>query len=93
MWKKIKRIRKKKKHIAYETQKRDYISTFIPHVGEALKELLKLSDKEEKKIESSLKKILEKNRGKLEEIEAENIEFDKEFALEKGAEEDERHEE
>ena len=53
---------------------------FIPHVGEALKELLKLNEKDEKKVESLLAEILEKKRGELEEIEAKNLEYDEEFA-------------
>jgi restriction endonuclease S subunit len=53
---------------------------FIPHVGEALKELLKLTDKDEKNIEELLEEILEKKRGEMEEIEAKNLEYDEEFA-------------
>ena len=53
---------------------------FIPHVGEALKELLKLNDSDEKKTEKLLAEILEKKRGKLEQVEAENLEYDEEFA-------------
>ena len=53
---------------------------FIPHVGEALKELLKLSDKDEKNIEELLEEILEKKRGEMGEIEAKNLEYDEEFA-------------
>jgi len=70
----------KKRRIQFEGKKRDYIQLFIPHVGEALKELLKLKDNEEKNIEKLLKVILEKKRGKLEQIEAKNLEYDEEFA-------------
>jgi len=70
----------KKRRIQFEGKKRDYIKLFIPHVGEALKELLKLDEKDEKKIESLLAEILEKNRGELESIEAKNLEYDEEFA-------------
>src|SRR3989338_6646953 len=38
----------KKRRLQFEGKKRDYIKMFIPHVGEALKELLKLTDKDEK---------------------------------------------
>ncbi len=70
----------KKRRLQYEGQKRDYIQMFIPHVGEALKELINLKDSEEKKIEGLLKEILEKQRGKLEKVEMENPEYDEEFA-------------
>ncbi len=70
----------KKKRIQFESKKRDYIQLFIPHVGEALKELLNLKENDEKKVEKLLAEILEKKRGKLEQIEAENLEYDEEFA-------------
>ena len=47
---------------------------FIPHVGEALKELLNLKENDEKKIEKLLGEILKKKRGELESIEAKNLE-------------------
>jgi len=53
---------------------------FIPHVGEALKELLNLKENDEKKVEKLLAEILEKKRGEIEEIEAKNLEYDEEFA-------------
>lgn len=70
----------KKRKLQFEGKKRDYIKTFIPHVGEALKELLGLKENDEKKVEELLAEILEKQRGKLEKIEDENIEYDEEFA-------------
>ena len=82
----------KKRKIQFESNKRDYIQTFIPHVGEALKELLKLKEADEKKIEKLLAEILEKKRGKLEAIEAKNLEYDEEFAK-IGKSEDEENEE
>jgi DNA topoisomerase-6 subunit B len=72
-------VRKKKK-IGEESQKRSYIETYIPHVGAALKELLGLKDKEKDNVESLLKDILEKQRGKIESIAAENKEYDEDFA-------------
>ncbi len=70
----------KKKRIHAEEQKRSYIEKYIPHVGEALKELLDLKQIDEKKIEEMLKIILEQQRGKLKDIKAENLEYDEEFA-------------
>jgi|TARA_B100001971_G_scaffold212820_1_gene244031 DNA topoisomerase-6 subunit B len=81
----------KKRRIQFESKKRDYIRLFIPHVGEALKELLTLKESDEKKVEELLAQILEKKRGKLENIEAKNLEYDEEFA--KIGEEDEEDKE
>ena len=70
----------KKRRVQYESKKRDYIQMFIPHVGEALKDLINLKESEEKKVEGLLGEILEKKRGELEQVEAENLEYDEEFA-------------
>jgi DNA topoisomerase-6 subunit B len=72
-------VRKKRK-ISDEGKKRGYIETYIPHVSAALKELLDLKQIEQTKVEALLKELLEKHRGKLEEIEADNEEYDEEFA-------------
>jgi DNA topoisomerase-6 subunit B len=68
----------KKKRIIAEGKKRDYITTYIPHISSALKELIGIKDKEQ--IESLLKYILEKQRGKLEKIGIDNPDYDKEVA-------------
>jgi len=69
----------KKKRIQLETKKRSYIETYIPHLTIALKELLgKKVDVE--KIKQLLKEILEKKRGKIENISVKNVEYDEEFA-------------
>jgi len=81
----------KKRRINFESKKRDYIQLFIPHVGEALKELIGLKDAEEKKIEKLLGEILEQKRGELEKVEMENLEYDEEFAK-IGKEEEEKEE-
>ncbi len=57
----------KKRRVFDELKKKGYIEKYLPHVGEALKELLQLSDKEKDRINSSLKEILEKSR-KVEEL-------------------------
>jgi len=83
----------KKRRIQFETKKRDYIQMFIPHVGEALKDLIGLKESEEKKVEKLLAEILEKTRGKLEQVEADNPEYDEEFAkIGKGEEKEEEEE-
>jgi DNA topoisomerase-6 subunit B len=70
----------KKMRVTEETKKRGYIEKYIPHLSLALQELIGLSKAEEVKVEELLKEILEKQRGKLENIEAENEEYDEEFA-------------
>ena len=70
----------KKKRISEELKKRGYIEKYIPFVGKALKELLNLTKAEEQKIEENLTAMLEQHRGKIEKIEAENAEYDEEFA-------------
>ncbi len=68
----------KKRRIHAESQKRSYIETYIPHISEALEELIKIKDK--KKVEKLLFQILEKHRGQLEKIEMDNPDFDEEIA-------------
>jgi DNA topoisomerase-6 subunit B len=70
----------KKKRIGDELKKRGYIEKYIPVVAEGLRELLELQKVEETRIEASLKDMLEKHRGEIEKIEAENEEYDEEFA-------------
>ena len=70
----------KKKRIGDELKKRGYIEKYIPVVAEALRELLEMQKVEETRIESSLKGMLEKHRGEIENIEAENEEYDESFA-------------
>ncbi|MBW3002105.1 DNA topoisomerase VI subunit B [Candidatus Woesearchaeota archaeon] len=70
----------KKKRIHAESQKRSYIEKYIPHVAEALKELLALTKTDEAKVEQLLKDLLEKHRGKIKKVEMENTEYDEEFA-------------
>jgi len=70
----------KKRRINAESQKRSYIEKYIPHVAEALKELLSLKQTDESKLKILLKELLEKHRGKLEKVEMDNTEYDEEFA-------------
>lgn len=70
----------KKKRINAEGKKRGYIEKYIPHVAEALKELLSLSKADEAKLQNILKNLLEKHRGKLEKVEMQNLEYDEDFA-------------
>ena len=53
----------KRRHKSQEEErKKSYIEKYIPHVGQALKEILDLSDQKEKKTEKLLKDILERSR-------------------------------
>lgn len=71
----------KKKRVGLELKKRGYIEKYIPHVGSALKEILGLKDLDEKEIERLLTEVLEKSRGKVEEVgKIDNPEFDADFA-------------
>jgi DNA topoisomerase-6 subunit B len=73
----------KKKRINAEGAKRDYIEKFIPHVAEALKELLKLKGTEVDAIKKNLKDTLEVKRGVLEDVKFDpkkNLEYDPELA-------------
>ncbi len=47
---------------ADELKKRSYIEKYIPHIGIALKEILDLSDAQEKKVVETLKDTLERSR-------------------------------
>lgn len=70
----------KKKRIKMESKKRDYIETFIPHVADALIELTEGKPSEKENIQEKLREILEKTRGKLEEISIDNPDYDEDFA-------------
>jgi DNA topoisomerase-6 subunit B len=54
-------VRKGKK-LAGEFKKRNYIEIYIPHLVVALKDILKLDDKEVEKAQSNLTAVLEKSR-------------------------------
>jgi DNA topoisomerase-6 subunit B len=53
---------RKQKRMKMEMQKRGYIETYLPFIGEALKEILILKDEQVKTIVSRLKEVLEKTR-------------------------------
>jgi DNA topoisomerase VI subunit B len=70
----------KKRRIKDEVKKRGYIEKYIPHVAEALQELIGLDEINKKKIEDDLCTILEHTRGELEEIKVDNPDYDPELA-------------
>jgi DNA topoisomerase-6 subunit B len=86
---------RKKKRISEEGKKRSYIEKYIPHVAEALVEIVGLDNSEKELIERDLSDILERSRGELEEITIDNPEYDEAFARigrEEGKEENEEEE-
>ena len=46
-----------------EQRKHDYITTYLPHIGIGLKELLGFSEKEEQRVVETLTGLLERHRG------------------------------
>jgi len=74
---------KKKKRIKEEFKKRSYIEKYIPHLADAIKDLVGLSAEKTAKLETQLKELLEKDRGKIAKMvfdESANKEFDKNLA-------------
>jgi len=71
---------KKKRRIKDESKKRSYIEKYIPHVAEALQEIMVFDDIKKKQIEDHLCDILEHVRGELEEIKVDNPDYDPEIA-------------
>lgn len=55
-------LSKRRRHEESE-KKKSYIKLYIPHIGIALKEILNLNQKEEKKIVDNLTDVLERSRG------------------------------
>jgi DNA topoisomerase-6 subunit B len=55
-------LSRRRRH-AEEQRKRDYIEKYIPHIGEALQEILGFPDRERESVVESLTRVLEKARG------------------------------
>ena len=70
----------KKRRIKDEAKKRGYIEKYIPHVADAIGEIIGLNTIEKKKIEDNLTEILEHVRGELEEIKVDNPDYDADLA-------------
>ena len=58
----LRRCLNRRRRRAEEKRKREYIQKYIPHIGEALQEILGFSDRERKKIDKNLTTMLEKSR-------------------------------
>ncbi len=48
-----------------QEKKKSYIEKYIPHIGEALREILELNKGEEEKVNITLKETLEKSRTRI----------------------------
>ncbi|MDO8511465.1 MAG: DNA topoisomerase VI subunit B [Nanoarchaeota archaeon] len=70
----------KKRRIGDEAKKRSYIQKYIPHVADALKEIVGFDEQKKKEIEDNLYTMLEQVRGELEEIGVDNPDYDPELA-------------
>ena len=70
----------KKRRIGEEAKKRGYIQKYIPHVADALKEIVGFDEIKKKEIEDNLYTMLEQVRGELEEISVDNPDYDPELA-------------
>ena len=73
----------KKRRVGDELKKRSYIELYMPHISDAIKEILALTDAQKKELEEHLLVLMEKTRGKLEDMSFDpnkNEEFDREFA-------------
>jgi DNA topoisomerase-6 subunit B len=73
----------KKRRVSDELKKRSYIERYMPHLAVALSELLELPKAEEKAVIEHLKKILERKRGELDDIDFDpekNTDYDEDFA-------------
>ncbi|MBI2581941.1 hypothetical protein HYV87_02310, partial [Candidatus Woesearchaeota archaeon] len=70
----------KKRRIGDEAKKRSYIQKYIPHVADALKEIVGFDDQKKKEIEDNLYTMLEQVRGELEDLSVDNPDYDPELA-------------
>jgi len=73
----------KKRKVKDELKKRNYIEIYIPHIVDALKEILNFPEHERADLEKDLGESLEQARGKLDKMEfdpTKNEEYDKDFA-------------
>jgi DNA topoisomerase-6 subunit B len=80
---KLARYTSKKRRVKDEFQKRNYIEKYIPHLANAIKDLIDLSGEQEAKLETELKSLLEQERGKIAKMvfdEKANTDFDEKLA-------------
>lgn len=91
----LQKYTKKKKRVRQELKKRSYIEKYIPHLSQAISEVLEMDEADQEVLERNLVGLLEKHRGKIDTLEfdpSKNTEYDEEFAMIGREEEDERAE-
>ena len=74
---------RKKKRVGEELKKRSYIEAFIPHIAQALIEILDEDPQMEEPLSSSLQETLEKTRGEIKQVgltREQNTEYDEKLA-------------
>lgn len=74
---------RKKQRVHLELKKRGYIEKYIPKLAEGVREMLGLGISEKEELESQLAELLEKTRGKVDEMAfdpTKNVEYDEEWA-------------
>ncbi len=79
----LQKYTKKKQKIKQELKKRSYIEKYIPHLASGVTEILDLDGADHEVLERNLIGLLEKHRGKLDNVEfdpTKNTEYDEEFA-------------
>ena len=59
----LRRFLRGRRRRAEEQRKREYIEKYIPHIGEALQDILKFSDAERTRLNRKLTDVLERSRG------------------------------
>lgn len=88
---------RKKKRVGEELKKRSYIEAFIPHISQALIEILDEDPQMEDVLSSSLHETLERSRGEIKQVgltREQNTEYDETLArYGRGSDDDEEEEE
>ena len=73
----------KKKRVGDELKKRSYIETYIPHIADAIKDIIGEENIDVEKFKDALRASLEKSRGKVQELKfdpTKNTDYDEELA-------------
>lgn len=85
----------KKKRVGDELKKRSYIETYIPHIAEAIQDIIGAENINRIDFEDKLRTSLEKTRGAIQELKfdpTKNVEYDEELAgIGRGEEEEDEN--
>ena len=80
---KLSKYVKKKKKVKEEMKKREYIQTYIPHIAEAIQDILEQEEYQKERTQKALHDLLERKRGDVEDMEfdpSQNQEYDEQLA-------------